>query len=82
MPGDARGDVWKAVRLVQDVVDDRVDLHVVGDVARAVGNQHVTVRVFDDLAVARKRLRHGLEVPAGIKDCIEGKWKAYRLESC
>lgn len=64
MPGDAWGYVRESVGLVQDVVDDRVDLHVVGNVAGAVRNQHVTVRVFDDLVVARKRLGEDLEVPA------------------
>lgn len=57
MPGDADGYVWKSVGLVQDVVDDRVDLHVVSNVAGTVRNQHVTVRVLDDLVVARERLR-------------------------
>lgn len=64
MPDDVRGYVRESVGLVQDVVDDRVDLHVVGNVAGTVRNQHVTVRVFDDLVVARKRLREDLEIPA------------------
>ena len=57
MPGDADGYVWKSVGLVQDVVDDRVDLHVVSNVAGTVRNQHVAVRVLDDLVVTRERLR-------------------------
>ena len=57
MPGDADGYVWKSVGLVQDVVDDRVDLHVVSNVAGTVRNQHVAVRVLDNLVVARERLR-------------------------
>ena len=64
MPDDVRGYVRESVGLVQDVVDDRVDLHVVSNVAGTVRNQHVAVRVLDDLVVARKRLREDLEIPA------------------
>ena len=64
MPGDVCGYVRESVGLVQDVVDDRVDLHVVGNVAGTVRNQHVAVGVFDDLVVAWKRLREDLEIPA------------------
>ena len=54
--------------LVQNVVYKRVNLHVVSNVSGTVRNQHVTVRVFDDFEIARKRLGHCLEIPARWKD--------------
>ena len=46
--------VGELVRLVQHVVDERVHLHVVGNVSRAVRNQHVAVRIGDEVRNGRE----------------------------
>ena len=59
---------WESVWLMEHVIDESVNLHVVSNVSGTVRNQHVTVRVFDDFEIARKRLGHCLEIPARWKD--------------
>ena len=54
------------MRLVQHVVDEGVHLHVVGDVARAVRDQHVAVRIDNEMGRGREDSLDGREgLPVG-----------------
>ena len=63
---------WESVWLMEHVIDESVNLHVVSDVASTVGDQHVAVGVFDGVRKVRKCFLHHLKSPSSRKHYREG----------
>ena len=63
---------WESVWLVEHVIDESVNLHVVSDVASTVGDQHVAVGVFDGVRKVRECFLHHLKSPSSRKHYTEG----------
>ena len=68
------------MRLVENVIDDIVNLHVVSNVTGAVGNQHVAVGILDRRGVVRKGLLAEVESPAGREHYVKKEKRAHPWE--
>ena len=68
------------MRLVENVVYDVVNLHVVSNVTCAVGNQHVAVGILDRRGMVRKRLATEVEAPARRKHYVRERKRTHPWE--
>ena len=68
------------MRLVENVVYDIVNLHVVGNVSCAVGDQHVAVGILDRRGVVGERLLTEVETPTRRKHYVKGRKRAHPWE--
>ena len=69
------------MRLVQNVIDDIVNLHVVSNVSGTVRNQHVTVGILDRRGMIGKGLLAKVETPARRKHYMKERNCAHPWES-
>lgn len=68
------------MRLVENVVDDIVNLHVVSNVTGAVRNQHVAVGILDRCGMVGKGLLAEMESPARREHYVKEEKQAHPWE--